>query len=68
MRIIVKIFPDNLTKKIELKSGLKILDLLKKINLNPDNLIVLKNNTPIPVDDILNEEQELNIIKVASGG
>jgi len=68
MIIIVKIFPDNLTKKIELKSGSKILDLLKKINLNPDNLIVLKNNNPIPVDDILNEDQELNILKVASGG
>ena len=68
MRITVKIFPDNLTKKIILKSGTSINDLLKKINLKPDDIIVLKENTPVPVDDILYEEQELRILKVASGG
>ncbi len=68
MRIIVKIFPDNLTKKIILSSGSRVNDLLKKINLRPDDIIVLKGNTPIPVDDILYEEQELSILKVASGG
>ena len=55
-------------KKIELKSGSKVYDLLEKIQLRPDNLIVLKDNIPIPVDDILDEEQELSIQQVASGG
>ena len=68
MRITVKIFPDNLTKKIQIKSGSRVNDLLKKINLRPDDIIVLTENTPIPVDDILYEEQELRILKVASGG
>ncbi len=43
-------------------------DLLKKINLKPDNIIILRDNTPVPVDDILTDEQELTIIQVASGG
>ena len=68
MKITVKILPENSTKEIDLKSGSKVYDLLKKIQLRPDALIVLKGNMPIPVDDILGEEQELSIVQVASGG
>jgi sulfur carrier protein ThiS len=68
MRITVTFFPDKLTKEIDLKAGSKIIDVLKKLHLRPDNLIVLKNNTPIPVDETLTEKQDLNIVKVSSGG
>ena len=68
MKITVKILPENSTKEIDLKSGSKVYDLLKKIQLRPDALIVLKDNMPIPVDDILGEGQELSILQVASGG
>jgi sulfur carrier protein ThiS len=68
MKITVKILPLNSIKEVDLKSGSKVYDVLKKINLRPDAFIVLKGNTPIPVDEILDEEQELNILQVASGG
>jgi len=68
MKITVKIMPENSIKEVDLKSGSKVYDVLKKINLRPDALIVLKGNTPIPVDEILDEEQELSILQVASGG
>ena len=68
MKITVKILPLNSIKEVDLKSGLKVYDILKKINLRPDTCIVLKGNTPIPVDEILDEEQELSILQVASGG
>jgi len=64
----VKILPKNVTDEIDIKSGSKMYDLLKKINLKPDNIIILRDNTPVPVDDILTNEQELTIIQVASGG
>jgi len=66
--IYVKILPQNISKEIDIASGLKMYDLLKKINLKPDNIIILRGNTPVPIDDILTDEQELTIIKVASGG
>ena len=68
MRITVTFFPDKSTKKIEIKTGSKIIDLLKKLNLRPDNLIILKNSNPIPVDEVLTEKEELSIMKVSSGG
>ena len=64
----MKILPKNVTDEIDIKSGSKMYDLLKKINLKPDNIIILRGNTPVPVDDILTDEQELTIIQVASGG
>ncbi len=68
MKILVKTLPDNNSKEIEIKSGSKIIDLLKRISLKPDSIIVLKDTSPVPVDDSIIEEQELTIIKVASGG
>jgi len=68
MKIKVKIFPENSTKEIDVKPGSKVYDLLKKIQLKPDALIVLKENMPIPVDELLSEDQELRILQVASGG
>jgi sulfur carrier protein ThiS len=68
MKISVTILPDNSFKEVDIKSGSIIYDLLKKINLNPDALIILKDNKPIPIDDILKEDEKLTILKVASGG
>lgn len=68
MKILVKTLPDNNSKELEIKSGSKIIDLLNRISLKPDSIIVLKDTSPVPVDDSIIEEQELTIIKVASGG
>ena len=67
--------------KIRLNSSRKILprksisrkdstvtDLLRMIHRRPDSVIVLKNKTPLPVDDTLLDDQELSILQVASGG
>jgi sulfur carrier protein ThiS len=68
MKVSVEIIPDNVIKVIKMKSGSKINDLIKKLNLKPDSLIVLQENIPIPVDDNLVVGQRLSILKVASGG
>jgi len=68
MKIRIKILPDNSTKVVDIEQGSTINDLLKKIQLKPDAIIVLRNDFPIPVDDVLTDEQEIHIIQVASGG
>ena len=68
MKVSVKISRDKETKEIDLKDGSTVMDLLKKLNLKPDTLIVINNNLPIPVDDELKDKQNLSIILVSSGG
>lgn len=68
MKITVKIKRVNETKHVELKEKSTIQELLEKINIKPDTVIVLSGNKPIPIDDILVDGQELTILQVASGG
>ena len=58
---------DNI-KEIRVKKDSTILDLLNKLDLKPDTIIVMRDNIPIPIDGILNSDQELSIIQVSSGG
>ena len=68
MKIRVKLIPQNTYQEIDIKKGSTVLDLLRIIQRKPDSVIVLKNKTPLPVDDIIPDNQELSIIQVASGG
>ena len=68
MKIKVKLSRINKIKEVNLEKGSTIEDLLKKINLKPDTLIVMNKDKPIPIDDNLNDSQELTIIQVSSGG
>ena len=68
MEIKAKISKTKETRKINVEAGSTVEYLLKKIKLKPDTLIVLSGNKPIPIDDVLNDDQELTIIQVASGG
>jgi len=68
MKIKVKIVPSNITKELTIKSGSTIIEILQAMNLKPDAFIVLRDKTPIPVDDVLTKNQELELFQVASGG
>ena len=68
MKINVKLVPRNISQEVEVKKGTTVTGLLRQLHLRPDAVIVLRNNTPIPEDDSLNDDQELCIVQVASGG
>jgi sulfur carrier protein ThiS len=68
VKISVKLSREKEVKEVNLEEGSLVLDLLKKLKLKPDTIIVLKNNLPIPVDDQLKDKQILSIIMVSSGG
>lgn len=68
MKIKVRISKTNTTEEIQLAKESTVEDLLKHLKIRPDAVIVMNKNMPIPVDDTLNEDQEITIIQVASGG
>ena len=55
MKINVKITRTGETKKLILERGSTVGYLLEKIKVKPDTIIVMSDNKPIPVDDILTE-------------
>jgi len=68
MKITITISRTRETEDIQLNQGSTVNDLLKKINLKPDTLIVMHKNTPVPIDDVLTDGQTLTILQVSSGG
>jgi sulfur carrier protein ThiS len=68
MKIKIKILPRNVLQEVDVANGSTVSDLLQKINLKPGSFVVLKNNSPIPVDYVLIDDQELVILQVISGG
>ena len=68
MQIKVKISRTNETKEINIKTGSTVEDVLKKINLKPDTVIVMNKTRPIPINDEIKNIDKLTIIQVSSGG
>jgi sulfur carrier protein ThiS len=68
VKITVKISRTNETKTIDLEKGSTIQDVLSKINMKPDTLIVMNENKPMPIDDEISDGEELTIIQISSGG
>ena len=68
MKIKVKLSRINKTKEVNLEKGSTIEDLIRQINLKPDTIIVIDKKKPIPITEVLIDNQELTILQVSSGG
>jgi sulfur carrier protein ThiS len=68
MKISFTLLPEQSTKTVEVTEGTPIIEVLRKLQLHPDALIILRNNTPIPIDEKLVKDEDLSVLKVASGG
>jgi len=55
-------------QEVEIERGTTVSELFKKIHVIPGPVVVLKNNVPISVDYVLNDDAELSILPVISGG
>ena len=66
----VNVFVDrnNLSKTVELEYGTSVADLLNKMKVNPVTVIVSRNSELILEDEKLNDNDEIRILSVISGG
>ena len=62
----VKLLPDN--KEIDSDFRGKVEDLVRHLNLKPDEVVALKGKKPVPIDYEISDDDEITIIKVSSGG
>ena len=63
----VKVFieRENITRKINANS---ISSLLKKLKINPEVVLISKNNKLVTVKSRLEENDEIKLLSVISGG
>jgi sulfur carrier protein len=55
-------------KEYEVKSGMTLLDALKKSNIVPESVIATRNGELITEDEILKDGDVIKLIAVISGG
>jgi sulfur carrier protein ThiS len=68
MKIKVQFIPRNTWQDVKIRQGATVSELLRSIQLRPDAFIVLRKTTPIPIDEVLEHDEELCLLQVASGG
>jgi len=56
----------NKTKTVQFKG--KVKDLLKRLNINPVVVLVVRNSELLTEDDVLSNKDEIKIMSVVSGG
>ena len=68
IRIKIYIDRENRNESIELGNNLKVKNLLEKLKINPVTVIVTRNNELILEDEKLDDNDEIKILSVISGG
>jgi sulfur carrier protein ThiS len=64
----MKIFIERQKKTVNMVFNGTVLSLLKKLNLNPEAVVVVANGTLVTEEDGLKDKDEIKILSVISGG
>lgn len=64
----MKVFIEKDNKKIEIKFKGDAKALLLKLNINPENVLIVKNNEIVQEDELISEKDEIKLLSVISGG
>ena len=68
MKVNVNKFDNASSIDVEVNNGSTVYDVLKKLELTPDTMIVIRDGQPISIDEELNDNDKIKIIQVISGG
>lgn len=64
----VKILAAGISEKIiEVENGSTYNDILIRLKINPETVIVMAEGRPVPIDDVVSATQ-LEILRIVSGG
>ena len=63
----VKVFIEKENKKLDAEAK-DIEELMKKLNINKEEVIVVRNNQLAPRNEKLNDSDEVKFLSVISGG
>lgn len=68
MRVAVEQLRLRRTDDVDLEGGATGLDLFRRLGLAPDAHLLVRGDTPIPLDEPLREGDRLLVVPVVSGG
>lgn len=66
MRVVVHHMEKN--RSIEVPEKSKVIDVIRKANVNPETVIVRRGEEILLEDDVLRKNDKLEMIRIISGG
>jgi sulfur carrier protein ThiS len=64
----MKVYIEREKSEQELFFKGKVIDLLHKLGINPDDVLVVRKGELITEDEVLNDDDEVKLLSVISGG
>jgi len=64
----MKVLLRNPNREIEIKGPISVVKLLRRLDMNRESVLVIGGGTLIPGDAVLDDDQEVEIRPVISGG
>jgi sulfur carrier protein ThiS len=64
----MKVFIEKKNKKLDIKFKGSGIMLLRKLKINPEEVIMVKNNALISFDETVLDKDTIKILSVVSGG
>jgi len=58
---------DKKEEELEVEEGARYSEVLSSLGINPETVVIVKDNLPVPTDDVV-EEGEVVVMRVISGG
>jgi len=55
-------------REYEFEGEMRVRDVIKKLNLNPEEIVVLKDGRPVTEDERIGKDEQIEIILVVSRG
>ena len=69
MQVVVCRVPrPNVAAPVDVPAGARVSDVLRTIGTPPDAVVVLRDGTPLPLDAVVEADDELRVVNVFSGG
>ena len=64
----MKIFVEKSSENLELDFTGSATELLKKINVNSEEVLIVRNGNVVTADEILENKDKIELLSVVSGG
>lgn len=58
----------EVTDEMDMSDGSTLLEMLRSIGVRPDEVLVIMDGSPVPVDRVLRDGDQVELLSIASGG
>ncbi len=68
MAVKARLIPEGRVVEVKVEGKIKVRSLLEELGLNPEAAVVLKSGKPLTEDEEVSDGEQVDVVRVLSGG